>query len=374
MHPLVGRSGRWQIDPSRLLPGVEGVSQKVELVDLDADGFVDLVFADSRGSATGSDADAQPNQLLRNDEGQGFSEWPGVLEEPDNAYVIKAGDIDGDGDPDLVVGVHFHGQSHILFHDDGAFVRHDILPGTPCNIGDSTRSIPSPWTPDAAGGGRGAAPGRRDRATAARERRAHQRLRICDRHAAVDPEPARPRPPHDQRQGQAPGAERPWLELRKLIEPRAALLRAPTRRKMPRPPADGAEVRLLGDNSIEVVRRHVVPYGTDEHARLLPLAVSGRAVKRAASRAKRPAEFHPAGLRIARVLAAFLAGLPAFLAGLPAFPRRSPCIPSPSLVGRRPARVLSGMRTPLEHGSRNRTTRITTTRITTTRCRCTCSY
>ncbi|MCY1009059.1 hypothetical protein OV079_26560 [Nannocystis pusilla] len=46
--------------------------------------------------------------------------------------VIKA----GDGDPDLVVGVHFHGESHLLLHDDDAFVRHDILPGTPCNIGD----------------------------------------------------------------------------------------------------------------------------------------------------------------------------------------------------------------------------------------------
>jgi hypothetical protein len=59
-------------------------------------------------------------------------------------------------------------------------------------------------------------------------------------------------------------------------------LRAPTRRKAPRQPADGAEVRLLSDNSIEVVRRRVIAYGTDEHARLLPLAVSGRAVKRAA--------------------------------------------------------------------------------------------
>lgn len=46
--------------------------------------------------------------------------------------VIKAGDID----PDLVVGVNVHGQSHLLLHDDGAFVRNDVLPGTPCNIGD----------------------------------------------------------------------------------------------------------------------------------------------------------------------------------------------------------------------------------------------
>ncbi|MCY1009060.1 hypothetical protein OV079_26565 [Nannocystis pusilla] len=98
------------------------------------------------------------------------------------------------------------------------------------------------------------------------------------------------------------------------IEERAA---APRLRRRPGCSTSSITSSPTGSTPPAVVEgaAHVVPYGTDEHARLLPLAVSGRAVKRAAQRAKRPAEFHPAGLRIARVLAAF--------------PRRSRCIPSP---------------------------------------------
>lgn len=76
------------------------------------------------------------------------------------------------------------------------------------------------------------------------------------------------------------GAERPWPELQRLITPRVVLLRPSTRREARPQAVDAAEVRLLGDNSIEVVR--IVPYGSEEHARLLPLAVSRRATKRAA--------------------------------------------------------------------------------------------
>ncbi|MFZ6184813.1 FG-GAP repeat domain-containing protein [Nannocystis pusilla] len=128
--PSSAAAAPWQIDPSRLLPGVEGVSQKVELVDLDADGFVDLVFADSRGSATGSDADAQPNQLLRNDEGQGFSEWPGVFEGPDNSVGVLLADLDQDGRDDAVVAVADPNVANaVLFgSDDPDGVPEDLAP------------------------------------------------------------------------------------------------------------------------------------------------------------------------------------------------------------------------------------------------------
>ncbi|MFY0531174.1 hypothetical protein [Nannocystis pusilla] len=46
-------------DPNRAVPDGGGVAQKVELVDIDADGFVDLVFADSRGEELGGEPDAQ---------------------------------------------------------------------------------------------------------------------------------------------------------------------------------------------------------------------------------------------------------------------------------------------------------------------------
>lgn len=74
--------------------------------------------------------------------------------------------------------------------------------------------------------------------------------------------------------GGARGRERAWAELRQFIKPRR-LHREP--RRLPREPStepsrEEAEVRLLPDNSIEI--RRVVPYGSDEHARLLPLAAS----------------------------------------------------------------------------------------------------
>ncbi|PCC75649.1 Repeat domain-containing protein [Nannocystis exedens] len=127
----------WQPDPNRAVPDDGGgVAQKVELVDIDADGFVDLAFANSRGDALGGDADAQLNALVHNDGGLGFSLLPGVFEEPDNAYVIKAGDLNGDGLPDLVVGVAYSGASYVLLNLDGAFLRHDILGGAPFSVGD----------------------------------------------------------------------------------------------------------------------------------------------------------------------------------------------------------------------------------------------
>ncbi|MCY0985670.1 VCBS repeat-containing protein [Nannocystis sp. ILAH1] len=128
----------WQPDPNRAVPDDGGgVAQKVELVDIDADGFVDLVFANSRGDELGGEADAQLNALVHNDGGLGFSLLPGVFEGPDNAYVIKAGDLDRDGDPDLVVGVAYSGASYVLFNlGDGVFMRQDILDGAPFSVGD----------------------------------------------------------------------------------------------------------------------------------------------------------------------------------------------------------------------------------------------
>nr|WP_276602953.1 VCBS repeat-containing protein [Nannocystis pusilla] len=135
--PAVSTATPWRFDPQRSLPADgDAVTQKVELVDFDADGHVDLVFANSRGDADGDAADAQLNQLVRNEAGQAFVEQAGVFAEPDNAYVIKAADVDEDGDPDLVVGVNFGGQSYVLLNEDGTFVRHELSPGESLSIGD----------------------------------------------------------------------------------------------------------------------------------------------------------------------------------------------------------------------------------------------
>ncbi|MDC0717172.1 FG-GAP repeat domain-containing protein [Nannocystis bainbridge] len=135
--PALAGAAPWALDAGITLPDAGYTSQKVELVDINNDGFVDLVFANSSGDNTGSDQNAQPNQLLVNGGGTGFTAAAGVFDDPDNAYVIKAGDIDGDGDADLVVGVNFTGQSYVLLNEGGgAFTRQDIGPGNNKSIGD----------------------------------------------------------------------------------------------------------------------------------------------------------------------------------------------------------------------------------------------
>ena len=136
LAPLPALAAPWEPRPDVKLPGLGDVTQKLELVDLNSDGFVDIVHANSRGDAVGGDADAQLSRVSINDQGQGFVELGGVFDEPDNAYAIKAGDLDGDGDPDLVVGVNFGGQSYALINDGGAFTRQDILPGQTFSLGD----------------------------------------------------------------------------------------------------------------------------------------------------------------------------------------------------------------------------------------------
>jgi hypothetical protein len=126
----------WAPRPGVALTADDGVAQRLELVDIDADGFVDIVVPYSNGDEVGGVADAQINRIFINQGGEKFTELFGVFDEPDNAYVIKAGDLDGDGDPDLVVGVNFSGQSYLLINDGGALTREELLPGDVFSVGD----------------------------------------------------------------------------------------------------------------------------------------------------------------------------------------------------------------------------------------------
>ena len=136
LSPALAQAAPWEQRLEGILPDLTTVAQEIELVDLDADGFVDIVLALSRGDQTGGDGDAQLSQALRNDQGAGFTPLVGVFDAPENAYTIKAGDLDSDGDPDLVVGVNFGGQSYALLQDAGVFTRVDLSPGLPTSIGD----------------------------------------------------------------------------------------------------------------------------------------------------------------------------------------------------------------------------------------------
>ncbi|WAS92300.1 FG-GAP-like repeat-containing protein [Nannocystis punicea] len=135
--PAIAGASPWEPRPEIQLPDDGRTAQKVELVDINADGWVDIVFANSKGEGvSGSNANAEVNQVLVNDQGTGFTELGGIFTDPDNAWVIKAGDIDADGDADLVVGVSFSSPSFVLINDEGTFTREDLVDSASASIGD----------------------------------------------------------------------------------------------------------------------------------------------------------------------------------------------------------------------------------------------
>lgn len=134
--PGLAGAAPWELNPNVQLPDNDAATtQKLELVDINVDGFVDIVLANSKGDNTGSPADAEMNQVMLNQAGMGFTEMGGVFEEADTAWTIKAGDLDNDGDPDLVVGVNFTGASYVLMNDNAQFTK-QMLPGLFRSIGD----------------------------------------------------------------------------------------------------------------------------------------------------------------------------------------------------------------------------------------------
>lgn len=110
---------------------------KVIGVDLERDGDIDLVVVTNNASFF-----TEENRILRNrvDEGLGFvAEVPTSLQDiVGDLYDIDAGDIDGDGDQDIVTtncGNSVPFDEAILVNDDGDLVRDDgALPG---GVGDA---------------------------------------------------------------------------------------------------------------------------------------------------------------------------------------------------------------------------------------------
>lgn len=120
------------------LPAVSDRTQDVELVDIDVDGDLDMVFANS---LHGQD------RLLVNDGSGTFTDETSMRMPVDveSTYSIAAGDVDGDGDVDLLLGIvdfpgPVPGQDRLYLNDGrGTFVDATAV-GLPA-LQDATRDV-----------------------------------------------------------------------------------------------------------------------------------------------------------------------------------------------------------------------------------------
>ena len=115
-------------------------SNKVELADLNGDGRVDILFAN--GGDYNQPGAPQPNRIFLNQgKGMRFREATEEILGPtgDLARVIKARDLSGDGIVDIVVGTTYQTRSRLYLGEGGGAFREVTdtnLPDTAGSIGD----------------------------------------------------------------------------------------------------------------------------------------------------------------------------------------------------------------------------------------------
>ena len=122
-----------RLPPDTSAPGTS--STDVDLVDVDADGDLDLFVAEGTDSAA-----ARPNRLMLNDGAGVFADVSGTHLPPAVANSTKAdfGDVDGDGDLDAIVA-NLGPEQLLLNSGDGVFTdRSEQLPPPPGLLQDIT--------------------------------------------------------------------------------------------------------------------------------------------------------------------------------------------------------------------------------------------
>jgi len=138
--PTMAEASLWE-DATMVTLGVTDTwSNKVELADINGDGRVDILFANGRGYAS-DDGPEVNSAFINQGPGMPFVDiGEELFGEADSTRVIKARDVDGDGNVDLFVGNTWGTRSRLFLGEgDVAFeeVTASHLPEIDGNIGDA---------------------------------------------------------------------------------------------------------------------------------------------------------------------------------------------------------------------------------------------
>lgn len=132
-------SGLWEDATAATIGSTGEWTNKVELADIDGDGLLDILFAN--GAAYETPGPPTRNQVFRNvGGGRPFDDVTDVVlgDLKTLTRSIKVRDLDADGVADIVLGTTFQRQSELLLGTGGgAFVRAtERLPQLPLSVGD----------------------------------------------------------------------------------------------------------------------------------------------------------------------------------------------------------------------------------------------
>ncbi|MDH3727295.1 MAG: VCBS repeat-containing protein [Myxococcales bacterium] len=138
--PATAEASLWEDATSTTIGTTAGWSNKIELADIDGDGDVDILFANG-GNYSSAGAPEQNYAFLNQGPGLAFADASDAVfgTTGDLARVVKARDIDGDGDLDVLVGATYQTQSRLFRNDGGgAFteVTASNLPQVAASVGD----------------------------------------------------------------------------------------------------------------------------------------------------------------------------------------------------------------------------------------------